>query len=270
MPEENPTPEQIEREAALVEEEQQLFNWLSDDLTLKAIESFGRFRGDEGFTMDEVCALLKKLGEVKVNLIILMFVDRGILDIGLDKDGEIVYKNKNLKQKRAYRKKPPVPSVTENINEIPAASTAVYECPGAHDVASSSSTPPPEPPQESFTPPVPGVCSVCGGPRSSTSGSMCLKCYKERAANRKVESEPKTNVDESKTDKNAPAPSEIEKRYGAFRATLGTVQHGVYCEKVPHTEDDGFTHSEADDGPYEMNGTVFCGRCHVAICDYGR
>lgn len=36
-----------------------------------------------------------------------------------------------------------------------------------------------------------------------------------------------------------------------------------YCEKVPHDPArGGYLHDEADDGPYDVDGCVYCGRCH--------
>ena len=37
------------------------------------------------------------------------------------------------------------------------------------------------------------------------------------------------------------------------------------CEKVPHTRD-GYLHSEDDDGPYDVDGVKYCGRCHRYGC----
>jgi hypothetical protein len=42
------------------------------------------------------------------------------------------------------------------------------------------------------------------------------------------------------------------------------MQHGKDCEKVPHTGD-GHLHAEADDTPYDVDSTTYCGRCHAAI-----
>jgi hypothetical protein len=41
-----------------------------------------------------------------------------------------------------------------------------------------------------------------------------------------------------------------------------TPQHGIDCLKVPHTRD-GYLHDEADDGPYDVDGVMYCGRCHL-------
>lgn len=37
--------------------------------------------------------------------------------------------------------------------------------------------------------------------------------------------------------------------------------HGVDCEKVRHVGG-GYLHSLTDDSPYEVDGIVYCGRCH--------
>lgn len=39
--------------------------------------------------------------------------------------------------------------------------------------------------------------------------------------------------------------------------------HGVDCEKVPHTAPGGYLHLATDDGAYEVDGLIYCGRCHT-------
>lgn len=41
-------------------------------------------------------------------------------------------------------------------------------------------------------------------------------------------------------------------------------RHGVSCLKAPHTRD-GYLHSENDDGPYDVDGVTYCGRCHKGL-----
>lgn len=40
--------------------------------------------------------------------------------------------------------------------------------------------------------------------------------------------------------------------------------HGVNCEKSAHTGD-GYMHGEDDDSPYDVDGVMYCGRCHRAL-----
>lgn len=37
--------------------------------------------------------------------------------------------------------------------------------------------------------------------------------------------------------------------------------HGVDCQKAPHIGS-GYLHAVADDRPYDVDGKVYCGRCH--------
>ena len=41
-----------------------------------------------------------------------------------------------------------------------------------------------------------------------------------------------------------------------------TVRHGTNCRKAPHDQP-GMLHEESDDRPYEVDGLMYCGRCHV-------
>lgn len=38
--------------------------------------------------------------------------------------------------------------------------------------------------------------------------------------------------------------------------------HGRNCEKAPHTSTGGYLHSADDDGQYDVDGLIYCGRCH--------
>ena len=40
-----------------------------------------------------------------------------------------------------------------------------------------------------------------------------------------------------------------------------TVLHGKTCVKVDHYSQ-GYLHDEDDDGPYDVDGVTYCGRCH--------
>lgn len=41
-------------------------------------------------------------------------------------------------------------------------------------------------------------------------------------------------------------------------------KHGVgFCEKAPHADSKtGYYHAEEDDRPYDVDGVLYCGRCH--------
>ena len=45
---------------------------------------------------------------------------------------------------------------------------------------------------------------------------------------------------------------------------LPPLRHGFDCGKVPH-EAEGYLHSATDDGPYDVDGVRYCGRCHEAL-----
>lgn len=42
------------------------------------------------------------------------------------------------------------------------------------------------------------------------------------------------------------------------------VHHGIDCKKVKHIGD-GYLHLSDDDGPYDVDGMVYCGRCHECL-----
>jgi hypothetical protein len=45
-----------------------------------------------------------------------------------------------------------------------------------------------------------------------------------------------------------------------------TLSHGVSCTKVEHRVGmPGYLHSTNDDLPYDVDGVMYCGRCHCAI-----
>ena len=47
-------------------------------------------------------------------------------------------------------------------------------------------------------------------------------------------------------------------------------QHGLTCRKVEHTlADGGYLHDANDDTPYDVDGIVYCGRCHEHLADVG-
>ena len=42
--------------------------------------------------------------------------------------------------------------------------------------------------------------------------------------------------------------------------------HGVTCTKRTHTQGQGgYLHGQEDDGPYDVDGVTYCGRCHEAL-----
>lgn len=40
--------------------------------------------------------------------------------------------------------------------------------------------------------------------------------------------------------------------------------HGAECQKAPHTGS-GYLHAADDDGPYNVDGAAYCGRCHHCL-----
>ena len=46
---------------------------------------------------------------------------------------------------------------------------------------------------------------------------------------------------------------------------MSEVRHGIDCPKQPHLQELRYLHDESDDGPYDVDGCVYCGRCHVYI-----
>lgn len=66
---------------------------------------------------------------------------------------------------------------------------------------------------------------------------------------------------------NCPSKSEdIKLARGADPGTTGAegLRHGVNCKKEPHVRD-GYLHDERDDTPYDVDGQMYCGRCHTAM-----
>jgi hypothetical protein len=38
------------------------------------------------------------------------------------------------------------------------------------------------------------------------------------------------------------------------------------CQKAPHNDPSGgYLHAEDDDKPFDVDGVMYCGRCHVAL-----
>lgn len=42
-------------------------------------------------------------------------------------------------------------------------------------------------------------------------------------------------------------------------------RHGVNCPKRRHYDDCAYLHSSDDDSPYDVDGVMYCGRCHRAL-----
>ena len=45
------------------------------------------------------------------------------------------------------------------------------------------------------------------------------------------------------------------------QSTEAQARHGTSCPKVVH-KSNGCLHAADDDGPYEVDGLMYCGRCH--------
>ena len=58
--------------------------------------------------------------------------------------------------------------------------------------------------------------------------------------------------------------SEVSRLEEKYETPDPPVRHGVDCGKVPH-EAEGYLHGAHDDGPYDVDGLTYCGRCHEAI-----
>lgn len=41
--------------------------------------------------------------------------------------------------------------------------------------------------------------------------------------------------------------------------------HGVNCPKYAHSNCGGYLHDAFDDSPYDVDGQMYCGRCHIAL-----
>ena len=45
---------------------------------------------------------------------------------------------------------------------------------------------------------------------------------------------------------------------------MSEARHGVDCSKALHTKN-GYLHAPDDDSPYDVDGVIYCGRCHAWI-----
>lgn len=59
-------------------------------------------------------------------------------------------------------------------------------------------------------------------------------------------------------------PKGYRKAWNGTPLNVPQVRHGVDCRKAPHVRS-GYLHDEADDSPYDVDGVLYCGRCHTAI-----
>jgi hypothetical protein len=59
-------------------------------------------------------------------------------------------------------------------------------------------------------------------------------------------------------------PKGYRKAWNGSPLPAPTIRHGIDCRKVPHSRD-GMLHGPDDDTPFEVDGLVYCGRCHMAI-----
>lgn len=59
-------------------------------------------------------------------------------------------------------------------------------------------------------------------------------------------------------------PKGYRKAWNGTPLNLPAVRHGIDCRKVPHVRE-GMLHGPDDDGPFDVDGLVYCGRCHMAI-----
>lgn len=53
---------------------------------------------------------------------------------------------------------------------------------------------------------------------------------------------------------------DLRDELGAVRAQIAI--HGVSCPKAEHGATGGYQHQPDDDGPYDVDGVTYCGRCH--------
>jgi hypothetical protein len=42
------------------------------------------------------------------------------------------------------------------------------------------------------------------------------------------------------------------------------IKHGIECKKVKHLGE-GYLHKASDDSPYDVDGIMYCGRCHSVL-----
>lgn len=52
------------------------------------------------------------------------------------------------------------------------------------------------------------------------------------------------------------------------RAATSASGARLTCEKVLHDDRDGYLHAADDDAPYDVDGLMYCGRCHAAWPHY--
>ncbi len=61
-------------------------------------------------------------------------------------------------------------------------------------------------------------------------------------------------------------PAEVWAAVRALGEQTNKMKHGYDCVKVRHeTKRSGYLHDDLDDGPYDVDGVLYCGRCHLAM-----
>ena len=60
------------------------------------------------------------------------------------------------------------------------------------------------------------------------------------------------------------ASKQIEREIFALKKQA-EFMHGVNCEKVKHDKSGGYLHADDDDRPYDVDGVMYCGRCHICL-----
>ena len=77
----------------------------------------------------------------------------------------------------------------------------------------------------------------------------------------------------TKIKKLVKAIEDIEKLAKAIEVYLGEEEiisttkrvHGVNCVKRVHCSRRGYLHASGDDSPYDVDGVLYCGRCHEVL-----
>jgi len=59
--------------------------------------------------------------------------------------------------------------------------------------------------------------------------------------------------------------ADLEKCIEILSLALSQKEDHTNCAKIAHTETQGYLHAEDDDGPYNVDGCLYCGRCHRAL-----
>lgn len=66
-------------------------------------------------------------------------------------------------------------------------------------------------------------------------------------------------------EENQQASKQIDREIFALKMQAeNDIRHGVNCEKVAHAGT-GYLHEADDDRPYDVDGLMYCGRCHTYL-----